>query len=175
MLRINMLAAAVNYEAVLVSEAPHLQMSHNFATLTSANTRANSAPQWHRYKSSQESFAVSLPNSRAPVTQSQTRFPQTHARLPVLPHTDGTSRYPDTVQFHHIMEHYIQLYNAEKARNTIDLAAVVPVAAPVLATAQLSVFDTSNLASRPFAPGYSGSVTCYSSFPHSVRIFSYHF
>ncbi len=152
MLRINMLAAAVTYEAVLVSEAPHLQMSHNFATLTSANTRANSAPQWHRYKSSQESFAFSLPNSRAPVTQSQT-----HARLPVLPPTDGTSRYPDTVQFHHIMEHYIQLYNAEKARNTIDLAAVVPVAAPVLATAQPADSDTSDLAIRPSAP--SPSVT----------------
>ncbi len=171
-----MLAAAATYEAVLVSEAPHLQMSHNSATLTAANTRANSAPQWHRYKSSQESFAFSLPNSRAPVTQSQTQFPQTHARLPVLPPTDGTSRYPDTVQFHHIMEHYIQLYNAEKARNTIDLAAVVPVAAPVLAKGSaFCFFDTCHLTSRPFAPSYSGSVTCYSSFSHSVRICNSHF
>ena len=44
------------------------------------------------------------------------------------------------MQFLHIKEQYIQLYNAEKARNTIDLAVVVPVAAPVLAIVQVSVF-----------------------------------
>ncbi len=54
----NMLAAAATYEAVLASEAPHLQMSHSSATLTAANTRANSAPQWRRYKSCQESGCI---------------------------------------------------------------------------------------------------------------------
>jgi hypothetical protein len=50
------------------------------------------------------------------------------------------------------MRHYIQLRDAEVARNTIDLAAVVHVAAPVLATVQPSVSDTGNLAIKRPVP-----------------------
>jgi hypothetical protein len=96
--------------------------------------------------------AFAHPNSRAAVTQSQSQPPQTHARLLVAPATDGSGRYPDNVHFSHIMEHYIQLRDAEVARNTIDLAAVVPVPVPALATVQPSFSDTSNLAARPPAP-----------------------
>ena len=72
--------------------------------------------------------------STAAVPQTHSQSPQTHSRQPFVPATDGSGRYPDNVHFSHIMEHYIQLKAADIARNTIDLAAVVPLPVLVLAT-----------------------------------------
>jgi hypothetical protein len=44
-----------------------------------------------------------------------------------VPATDGTGRYPKTPHFSHYMEHYIQLLDADKLRNIIDLAYVPPL------------------------------------------------
>ncbi len=108
--------------------------------LTAVNTKANSVlPSPQMQRSGRNQVAFSLPHSEPAVPQSPVS--QSQGRQLAMPSTLGTGRYPETVQFHHIMEHYIKLNNAEIARNTIDLAAVVPVATPVLAT--VSVPSTS--------------------------------
>ncbi len=131
----NMEAATAAYQAALVAPVP---LSSN--ELTAVNTRTNSvlpSPQMQRPGRNQVAF--SLPHSEPAVPESPVS--QSQGRQLAMPSTLGTGRYPEIVQFHHIMEHYIKLNNAEIARNTIDLAAVVPVATPVLAT--VSVPSTS--------------------------------
>jgi hypothetical protein len=84
---------------------------------------------------------LALPQS--PVSQSQ-------GRQLAMPSTLGTGRYPETVQFHHIMEHYIKVKNAEIARNQIDLTDDVPVATPVVATVSVPT-AAQGVASIPLA------------------------
>jgi hypothetical protein len=45
------------------------------------------------------------PNSRAALPQSQSQPPQIQAKLPVVPATDGSGKYPENVHLSDIMEH----------------------------------------------------------------------
>jgi hypothetical protein len=112
----NMLAAAAAYEAVLASEAPLLPHPDQTSRLTAANTRANSVPQSAQMqRPARNQVAFALPSSRAAVTQSQPQPSPTQARLPVMPSTDGSGRYPDTV---HFFTYHGALHTVEQCRKS---------------------------------------------------------
>jgi hypothetical protein len=100
------LTAKAAYDTVLASEVPLLPPPNQTTVQTSANTRANGVPQCAQMRlPARGQVSYIHPNSRAAFPQSQSKPPQTQARLPVVPATDGSGQSTENVHLSHIMEH----------------------------------------------------------------------